>query len=316
MNISYSCNDFYIPQTGISMISLFENNKDVDSICVYLIATNVSEKNSKQLKAIADAYGRQFVCVDFDDIAYDLKLSDTGRHIATVYTKVFFSRLNGVDKMIYLDSDTVVVGSLKELWEEDFSDVYMGVVETFPSKHYKELGLPPNDRFFNDGMAICNVSYCRKNNLIGKVLKVVEDFNGNPPTLSEGALNKVCYGKVKYISPRYNLLSGILYSCNLNSKFLSSVLHYSEGELIDSCSHPVVIHYLSSFYNRPWFKGCCHPFKEEFYKYKSISPWKDMPLLSKPLPLKLKMVDVCNKLFGLKNTTYIRKLFSYIRIST
>lgn len=308
MNIAYSCNDYYIPQTGISMISLFENNKDVDEICVYLISKDVSPSNIQLLKKIAENYHRAFKEVRFDDIAFDLKLSNTGRHIATIYAKVFFPRIEGVDKMIYLDSDTVVAGSLIELWEDDLEGYYMGVVETLPTRFYKELGLPKGERFFNDGMAICNVAYCRENNLIDKVLKIVEDYHGNPPTLSEGALNKVCFGKVKYISLRYNLMAGLLYFCNLDIRYMAQRLHYSEGELIDSCKNPVVIHYLTAFYNRPWFKNCTHPYKGEYYKYKDLSPWKDEPLRDGILPFKLRMIDKCFHILGVKNTQRLRQL--------
>lgn len=289
------------------MISLFENNRDVDRIVIYLISKDVNESNKAILNNICSKYGRELRVVEFDDIAHDLKLSATGRHIATVYTKVFFPRIEGVNKMIYFDSDTVIVGNLQNLWDMPLDDVYMGVVETLPTKFYKELGLQKNDRFFNDGMAICNVDYCRKNNLIEKVLKVVNDFNGNPPTLSEGALNKVCYGRIKYISLRYNLMAGLLYMCNLDADYMSQILHYSEKELRESCRHPVVIHYLTAFYNRPWFKDCSHPYKSEYYKYKSLSPWKDEPLLSGKLPFKLRMINFCYKTLGLKNTEIIRK---------
>ncbi len=308
MKVAYSCNDYYIPQTGISMISLFENNKDVDDICVYLISKDVSEINSRILKEIAESYNRRFVEVRFDDIAGDLNLSSTGRHIATVYTKVFFPRIEGIDKMIYLDSDTVVVGSLKELWEDDLDGYYMGVVETHPTRFYKELGLPQGERFFNDGMAIVNVDYCRRNDLIGQVLKVVDSFKGNPPTLSEGALNKVCYGKVKYISPRYNLMAGILFLTRLDAAYLAQSLHYSKEELIDSCNNPVVIHYLSAFYNRPWFKNCTHPYKEEYYKYKSLSPWRDAPLKEGKIPLRLRLIASLYKTLGPRFTDKIRRL--------
>lgn len=312
MNVAYSCNDYYIPQTGISMISLFENNKDVENICVYLISKDVSEINVSLLKSIAEQYHRDFKEVKFDDIAYDLKLSNTGRHIATIYTKVFFPRIEGVDKMIYLDSDTVVVDSLKDLWEGDLDEVYMGVVETLPTKFYKELALPKGGRFFNDGMAICNVAYCREHNLIEKVLKVVEDYNGNPPTLSEGALNKVCYGRVKYISLKYNLMAGILYMCNIDSSYMSHLLHYREDELRESCDHPVVIHYLTAFYNRPWFKNCSHPYKDEYLKYKALSHWKDEPLRDNKLPLKIRLIDFCFRTFGVRNTERIRKILGLV----
>ena len=235
-------------------------------------------------------------------------MTNIGRHIETIYSKVFFSRIDGLEKVIYLDSDTVVVGSLKELWSEDLNGYYMGVVETYPTSFYRELGLPQGERFFNDGMAICNVAFCRDNNLIEEVLKVVDDFNGNPPTLSEGALNKVCYGKVKYISLRYNLMAGLLYLYKLDPQYMSQVFHYDATDLKISCEHPVVIHYLTAFYNRPWFADCTHPFKGEYLKYKAMSPWKNEPLIDKPLPNKLKIIDRCYKLFGPRKTEKIRKI--------
>ena len=308
MNISYSCNDAYIEQTGISMISLFINNKEEDEINIYLVSKDISQNNIDVLKNICDQFNRNLIVVDFNEIAYDLCLSSTGRHIETIYTKVFFSRIKDVDKLIYLDSDTVVVSSLKELWEEPLDDCYMGVVETLPTKYYKELGLSRYDRFFNDGMALVNVEYCRKHDLIGQVLNVVGDFNGNPPTLSEGALNKVCFGHVKYISPKYNLMAGLLYLCSLDAKYMSTVLHYTEDELRVSCKNPVVIHYLSAFYNRPWYKKCTHPYKDYYYNYKNISPWRDIPLRDGDLPIRIKLIDFLYKLLGVRSTERIRQL--------
>lgn len=308
MNIAYSCDDNYIPQTGISIISICENNKIIDEIVFYLISKSISSDNLLILNHICESYHRKLKIINFEDIAYDLNLSAIGRHVETIYSKVFFPRIEGVDKMIYLDSDTVVVGSLKDLWEENLDGYYMGVVATNPTKFYRELGLPKGDRFFNDGMAICNVDYCRKNNLIGKVLQVVDDFEGNPPTLSEGALNKVCYGKVKYISLRYNLMAGLLDLCSLDLKYMAKRLQYSEEDLRDSCVHPVVIHYLTAFYNRPWLYPCTHPYKDVFYRYKAMSPWSDKELEYKPLPSRLRMIRWCYSILGLKTTEYLRKL--------
>lgn len=308
MNISYSCNDHYVPQTGISMISLFENNKDVDEITIYLISKDISVENIDVLNGICDRYHRRLIVISFDEIAYDLKLSDTGRHIETIYTKVFYSRIQGLNKVIYLDSDTVVVGPLKDLWDDNLDGYYMAVVETLPTRFYKELGLPKGAPFFNDGMAVCNVEYCRQNSLIEKVLDVVKEFDGTPPTLSEGALNKICFGKIKYISPKYNLMAGLLYLCRLDADYMSSILHYSSTELRDACANPIIIHYLTGFYNRPWFVPCSHPYKDSYFKYKSLSPWKDVQPVYKPLPNNLRRIDWCYRHLGVRHTEVLRRI--------
>lgn len=306
MNIAYSCNDYYIPQTGISIISLCENNKKSENINIYFIGKDVSQENVSILQSITEAYGRHFIHIDFNTLAYDLNISAIGRHIETIYTKVFFTRIEGLEKIIYLDSDTVIDGSLEPLWNEDISDVYMGAVQTF-SKMKKFLGMDEFTPFFNDGMAIVNVDYCRKHNLTEKVLKVIEEYNGNPPTLSEGALNKVCQGHVKFISLRWNCMSGILYFGKLDMKYLSSKLdQYTEDDLAESCLHPVVIHYLTAFYNRPWLYPCSHPYKEKYYYYQAKSPWKDDKPMHKPLPLRLKLIDLCFRMFGIKVSNMLR----------
>lgn len=308
MNVAYSCNDYYIPQTGISIISLCENNKAVDDLVIYFIGKDVSHDNIQILRRLTENYNRKFVYVDFDSIAYDLKISAIGRHIETIYTKIFFTRIEGVDKMIYLDSDIVVNGSLQSLWDDDLSDVYMGAVQTF-SKVRSKLGISESEPFFNDGMAIVNVDYCRKNNLTEKVLRVVDEFDGNPPTLSEGALNKVCLGHVKYISLKWNCMAGLLYFGRLNLKFLASQLdQYTISDLKESVENPVCIHYLTAFYNRPWFYPCSNPYKDVYFKYQSMSPWHNEKPQYKPLPIRLRLIDLCYKVFGCKITEFLRKI--------
>ena len=45
LNILYGCDDNYAPYTGISMTSLFENNRDIEEITVYFAAMDCSREN-------------------------------------------------------------------------------------------------------------------------------------------------------------------------------------------------------------------------------------------------------------------------------
>ncbi|MBR1842185.1 MAG: hypothetical protein IJ788_02800 [Oscillospiraceae bacterium] len=64
LNILYACDDNYAPYTGISMTSLFENNKAQDVITVYCAGMQVSENNISKMKALAEQYGRNIVFLD------------------------------------------------------------------------------------------------------------------------------------------------------------------------------------------------------------------------------------------------------------
>lgn len=312
MNIAYSCDNAYVEQTGISLISLFENNKEEKEIVVYLISKGITKENIEILDSICKSYNRSLIVVKFEDICFDLPPCSVGRHLETIYAKVFFSRIEGLDKVLYLDSDVVVVGKLKPLWETDLSEKYMGVVETTYTKGKKALGIPRSTPFFNDGVVLVNVDYCRENNLISKVIEQVNAFGGNPPVLSEGVLNKICGQNVKYISLRYNLISGNLYFGLYDYDYLFEQLHYEKEDLIDSCENPVIVHYIAGFYNRPWCKKCTHPFKEFYLYYKSISPWKDSPLQDKDLFFKIKVAGLAYKVFGCRFIDKIRDILGLL----
>lgn len=313
LKIAYSCDNNYIQQTGISLISLLDNNQSAIKIDIYLISKNISEENIEILRSIVARYNRKLIIIPFDSICYDLNISDIGRHIETIYSKIFFSRISDLDKIIYLDSDTIIVRSLEELWNQDIDDVYMGVVQTGISKKNRRLlNIPIDHPVFNDGMAFVNVNYCRDNNLIEKVKDELIHYNGMPPVLSEGLLNKICLDHVKYISPRYNLMAGLLHYCTIDVKYMAEELVYSENELIESCNNPVVIHFLTSSYNRPWCESCTNPFRDQFYKYKNMSPWKDERLIDSKLPFKTRFYEHIIKIIGLRNFENLRKYLGRI----
>jgi lipopolysaccharide biosynthesis glycosyltransferase len=309
MNVAYSCDNYYIEQTGISILSLLENNSNIKDITIYLISKGINSDNLIILDNLCKNYGRILEVIEFEELCYDLEINSIGRHIETIYAKIFFSRIDKLRKIIYLDSDTIICGSLNELYSTDISGCYMGVVETYTNKYRRQLNIKIGNPFFNDGVALINVDFCRENNLIKKAKDTLIQFNGSPPVLSEGILNMICQGNIKLIHPRYNLMSGLLQHIISDPEYLSSFMTYSKNELIEACDEPIVIHYLSGFYNRPWCIRCSHPYKDKYLNYKLISPWARTPLINKELPLKLFLIGKILNIIGLKRLNYIKNLF-------
>ena len=58
MNIVYSSSDSYAELCGISIVSLFENNKSCDEINVYVIDNGISNQNKEKLLSTAKHYSR------------------------------------------------------------------------------------------------------------------------------------------------------------------------------------------------------------------------------------------------------------------
>jgi lipopolysaccharide biosynthesis glycosyltransferase len=301
MNIAYACDDNYIAHTGISILSLLENNTDIELVNIYLISVNISENNINKIKDLVDKFGRNLIVINFNDLCPDLKLSNVGRHIETVYAKLFFGRISNVDKMIYLDSDIIINGSLSEMWNIDITTKYFGLVKTVTKDYCVQLGLPVFEPFYNDGVAVVNCKLLREDHMDIKFLEFINLYNGNPPVLSEGTINVVCKNHIETIHPKFNFGSSLLMFNNKDLSIISNELEFYPDKLLNEAKNsPIVIHYLTGWYLRPWEQGCTHPLKEYYERFKMKSVWKSEPLQYKVLPKKLKFLKQLSKFVPFK----------------
>lgn len=127
MNIVYHASDSFAKVTGTSIVSIFENNKDIDEINVYVIEKNFTEDNKKKMEQLADKYNRRIIFIPMPDInkSEHLHLKKIKeKWIFDSYCRLFLDKLlpEEVEKVLYLDGDVLNTGSLKELWSLDMGE--------------------------------------------------------------------------------------------------------------------------------------------------------------------------------------------------
>ena len=123
MVVLYNCDEKFASIFATSVLSLFESNKNVDDITVYLVEDGVSEESKARFQMIAEEYGRKIVTFPMPDIK---KLAKTDIYIPpklqmSTCGRLFVSDLlpADVDKIIYADCDTIFLDSISDLWELD-----------------------------------------------------------------------------------------------------------------------------------------------------------------------------------------------------
>jgi lipopolysaccharide biosynthesis glycosyltransferase len=181
--------------------------------------------------------------------------------------KIYLSEiLHNVDKVIYMDGDTIVLKDLQELFDIDVNDVYAavakdGIYYRFP-KEMKELGLDKRGFYFNSGVMLHNLANQRKDNIVNKLVEYVkanEDFYGD-----QDVLNVVLGDKLKLMSYRYNCISTFFEADDLN--FLSD--YFGEALPKDTFyiyENSTIIHYAG---DKPWQDNYSPIYlKELWFKY-------------------------------------------------
>ena len=71
-NVVYVANDNYAVLAGVSMISLFENNKNVKNLSVYILSDCISDINLFNLQEIGYKYQRKVCIVDISNELSDM----------------------------------------------------------------------------------------------------------------------------------------------------------------------------------------------------------------------------------------------------
>ncbi|MBQ7345860.1 MAG: glycosyltransferase family 8 protein [Oscillospiraceae bacterium] len=281
MNVVYSSSNEYSKHAGISMTSLFENNKDVDVLDVFIIDYGICDDNKHKLDAIAKKYGRKIFYRSFDQ--EDMVYTDNCYKIQiNSYARLFLAAIlpESVKKVIWLDCDTVVTDSLTDLWNTDLQGKAIAAVQDCGSGYFwKETGTVDHYRYICAGVFLADLEKWRRINVTMQFQEYMRQMNGHLEHVDQTVLNGVLHQDCVIVHPRYDVLTPtfVMPYDNLIAYFKLEKGYYSKQEIRDSIRKPAIIHFTSSNIGRPWEKGNKHPRAKEYQKYWKASAWKDEP---------------------------------------
>lgn len=290
LNIAYSFDDGYAQHAGLSILSLLESNKHIENIIFHIVTNSLNKENRKRIENIIHHYDRSIHYIDLNELTVELKIPTKFNRSA--YGRLFLPNVIEDDRIIYVDSDTIINGSLESLMNVDLEDFLVaGVQDTVNPYYLTNIGLPNGHRYICDGgIIIINLKLWRKWGIVQKCIDFIMKYEGNPPHNDQGTINYVCAGHIKILSPHYNVMPPMfLFTVKRLQILFKMPVYYSQVEIEEALKKPVVIHYTDEFFNRPWYSNCSHPLKNLYLNYLSNSPWKGVQLKKKELSLNCKI---------------------------
>lgn len=288
MDIFYSSSDSYAFLTGISILSLLENNKSCKKIHIYVMDNHISDVNKRKLIEIAKKYNREISFVPMPDMK-DLtgQEIDTRRWNISTFGRLYMASAlpETVHKVLNIDCDTIIVDTIEPLWNTDMTGkVFGGMLECINNRYRRNVGKHNGDYYLNGGIVFLNLDEVRAGNYEQKFTNYITKYGSSLAYLDQDVLNGVVEQDKKIKLPmRYNALSIYFYATYeevLKIRRSKSGDFYSREEFTAAVKKPGLVHFTTCFLDglRPWIKGNGHPYLEKFLEYKEMSPWKDMPL--------------------------------------
>lgn len=285
MNVLYFCSDAFAKVAATTMTSLLENNKSFESITIYLVGDEVTETNKQFLRNIIEGkYGRKFIYIESptpnECFEYDFK---DKYQMGRTWMRLCMTRVipESVDRVLCMDSDTLVLGDLSEMWNIDMGDnLLAGVADCVNVKAFKNhFMMEDGDIYCNAGMFLYNMEAWRKSGVEEKFKKIIQGLNGNVFFVEQTLLNSVCRGRIIKLPAEYNSYT-LFYAFSYKNliRWRKPTLFYTPEEVEVAKKNPKIIHYTNNFYmiSRPWVENSEHPMAGEFRKYMKMIGWTDL----------------------------------------
>lgn len=280
MNIVCCTDHNYIMPTGVMICSACVNHKDCVIVFHVVCNDDVTEEDKEDLKNIVYQYHHkiEFYTIDIEFPEY-FTIGEKGqpKHITiATYYRLFLAELlpNYIDKVIYLDGDIVVKRSLNEMWNINIEDVALAVV---PDRDEGQIYLYNNLRYeqslgyFNAGVLLINLKYWREHHLLNYFIDFATRYPERIKFHDQDVLNFVLRKNKKKLPLKYNVQDGFF-------KKVPNISWEYEKDLKEAINDPFIVHFTCGGANKPWYKGCMVPYKEEFFKYRNLTKWKNKPL--------------------------------------
>ncbi len=259
--IFYAADDTFVKYTLVSLTALKENADRTRNYRIYILLTTVSE----ELKAPFAALSEENFLIEFVDVSAYLATCDDKLHTRDYYSKTTYYRLfiaemyPMYDKALYIDSDTVVLGNVAELYDHDLGENYVGAcheqamvqMDVYGTYVEQVLGLDRN-RYFNAGMLLINCRLFREEKMLERFLELLRAYTF-VVTQDEDYLNVLCENRVLWLNQGWN----------------TEII----GEVRVPREEMKIVHYIMT--SKPWHYADCR-YGDIFWSYAEKTPVYDL----------------------------------------
>lgn len=211
--IFFAVDDGYIPFLAVALRSLIDNSSKDNFYLIKVLHTNINDDNKKSILK----YEQDNVDIEFVDLNYYVakikdKLYTRDYYSKTTYFRLFIPNLYPqYDKVLYLDSDIVILDDIAKLYNIDLGDNLVGgapddviqKIKVFSEYAEIVVGVKDYRKYFNAGVLLMNLDAMRKFKFQEKFLYLLDKITF-AVAQDQDYLNLMCKGRVKLFDRTWN----------------------------------------------------------------------------------------------------------------
>lgn len=246
VHIAFITDSNYVTPTIIAIRSLKECRNPHIPYRIYVICVEISQEDKNRISHLQDT-NFDIDTRHFDDDFFHHN-EQNRLHVSSAALHKFElpNRFPDLDKLLYLDSDILVLQDLAEFYAIDLQEYYAGVIKDFQGtviqNHHTKNGL---NHYFNSGVMLLNLAKMREMDTPAKLISHKEHKRNQ--FMDQDAFNVIFNEQVLFLPPKYNLMQVYL---SHPIEIIAQFFEQTVDAMNDHLRSPIILHLTGN--KKPW----------------------------------------------------------------
>jgi lipopolysaccharide biosynthesis glycosyltransferase len=183
--------------------------------------------------------------------------------------------LPNIDRVLYLDVDTLAVSTLAPLFAMDIGGAPLAavanVVQPAQREHFRALGLDDHRRLLNSGVLLFDLDRLRAEGSFADLKHVASARADELEWPDQDVLNLVYAGRWQTLHPRWNAQYTLWTSPDVARDILG------DEAVTEARSDPAILHFEGPNLCKPWHALNSHPRRRDWQATLARTPWRGTP---------------------------------------
>jgi lipopolysaccharide biosynthesis glycosyltransferase len=274
IHVACAADEAYAPHCAAMLHSLISCQRASDVHIHFLHHPRLSSSVIERLRLMVVTLGAE---IRFHPIADHTVagLPEMGRISSVMWYRAFLPELlPNLDRILYLDCDTIVMDDLHLLWETDLDGYLLGAVKNVFERDVAgrahDLGLAGPEQYFNSGVLLLNLGEWRREDCSRRLLDYARANASRLVWPDQDALNVIMARRWYSLHPRWNSQNSLFYFVHARTVFGDQMVR-------EATQQPGILHFEGGELAKPWHYLCKHPFRQEYYRHLRATPFPVLP---------------------------------------
>jgi lipopolysaccharide biosynthesis glycosyltransferase len=264
--VALAADDKYAQHMAAVALSLLHNAENPKQLHFFFLDAGIAAQNLEKLREAITQHGASCEFIQ-PDLAHYRHIPTRRFGVAALLRLSLGSLLpTEVEKVIYMDCDTLAFDDIGKLWETDLGDCVVGAVTNLGHQCLSEYGIAEGE-YFNTGVLLINLRLWREEHIEEQALQLLTDHDEGLQFPDQDCLNRLLKDRWQHLSLRWNLQPAT-YSMHCKGEYTPGLTKRDYDEAI---TNPGIVHYIGK--DKPWVYMSFHPLKENYWANLTDSPW-------------------------------------------